>query len=95
MALIDKDKLVAKINELKEHFVNERDDFERGYHSSLNAVSDYLDTLEVKKMDIDELRKELKKAVEIYKPTGNFGWGTLYNIAWHFYELGLKAKKGE
>ena len=48
MKLIDKDRLVAKINKLKEHFVNERDDFEKGYHSSLNAVSDYLDSLEVK-----------------------------------------------
>ena len=41
-------------------------------------------------IDIDYIEKELDKAINIYKPTGDFGYGTLYNIAIHFYELGIK-----
>ena len=55
----------------------------------------FLDTLEVKGVDLDYIKKELDEAVRIYKPNGNFGWGTLYNVATHFFELGLKAQKGE
>ncbi len=43
-----------------------------------------------KKIDIDFIQEELDKAIRIYKPTGDFGYGTLYNIAIHFYELGIE-----
>lgn len=105
MALIDKDALIGKIEERMQelhptdtHKMQVGEKVDRDVLMWLNALSwvkDFLDTLEVTKIDPDELSKELKKAVEIYKPTGNFGWGTLYNIAWHFYELGLKTQKGE
>lgn len=42
-----------------------------------------------KKIDIDYIKEELDKAISIYKPTGNFGYGTLYNIATYFYKLGI------
>lgn len=45
-----------------------------------------------KKIDVDYIKEELDKAIRIYKPTGNFGYGTLYNIATHFYELGINDK---
>lgn len=45
--------------------------------------------------DLDYIKKELDKVVRIYKPNGDFGWGTLYNVATYFYELGIKAQKGE
>lgn len=61
----------------------------------LDAVKQFLDTLEVKGVDLDYIKKELDEAVRIYKPNGNFGWGTLYNVATHFFELGLKTQKGE
>lgn len=35
-------------------------------------------------LDIDAIKEELYKAIRIYKPNGDFGWGTLYNIAYHF-----------
>lgn len=54
-----------------------------------------LDTLKVKEVDLDYIKDELDKVVKIYKPDGDFGWGTLYNVATHFFELGLKAQKGE
>ena len=39
-----------------------------------------------------DLEKELEEAARRYKPNGDFGWGTLNNIAYYFYELGLKAR---
>jgi hypothetical protein len=48
-----------------------------------------------KEVDSDYIKDELDKAIKIYKPSGDFGWGTLYNVATHFFELGLKAQKGE
>jgi hypothetical protein len=51
---INKDALAAKINKLKECFVNKRDDFEKGYHSSLDQVSNFIDTLEVKEVDLEK-----------------------------------------
>lgn len=42
-----------------------------------------------KKIDIDYIKEELDKVISIYKPTGDFGYGTLYNIAIHFYKLGI------
>lgn len=46
-------------------------------------------------LDLDYIKKELDEVIRIYKPNGNFGWGTLYNVATHFFKLGLKAQKGE
>ena len=108
MELIDKSAIVAEIerninayNEKKKHCPS---------NTQVEAICDnkvqvlkyilsFLDTLEVKKMDLENLQKELDKAVKIYKPIGDFGWGTLYNIATDFYELGMqvsnKVQKGE
>ena len=61
----------------------------------LNRILLFLDTLEVKEVDLDYIKDELDRVVKIYKPDGDFGWGTLYNIATHFFELGLKVQKGE
>ena len=53
--------------------------------------------VELPKVNPENLREELDKAIKIYKPDGNFGfgWVTLYNIAYHFFELGFKANKVE
>lgn len=55
-------------------------------------LKDFINTLEVKKVDLDYIKKELDEVVKIHKPNGEFGWGTLYNVATHFFELGLKAQ---
>ena len=84
MKLIDKDVLATKIeNRIKET-------------ESIRSMVDplkILDTIEVKKMDLDYIKKELDELIKIHKPNGDFGWGTLYNVATHFFELGLKVKK--
>lgn len=51
-----------------------------------------LDTPEVKEVDLDYIKKELDELIRFNKPDGDFGWGTLYNVATHFFELGLKSK---
>ena len=56
----------------------------------LKESKSFLNTLDVKKVDLDYIKKELD---ELIKPNGDFGWGTLYDVATHFFELGLKAKK--
>ena len=56
-------------------------------------VLSYLDTLEVKEANLEDLKEELDRVIKIYKPYCNFGWGTLYNIATYFFELGLKVQK--
>ena len=35
--------------------------------------------------------EELDKVVD--KPNGDFGYGTLYDVATHFYKLGIKDSK--
>lgn len=40
-----------------------------------------------KKIDIDYIEEELNKFV---KPNGDFGYGTLYDVATNFYKLGIK-----
>lgn len=38
-------------------------------------------------IDLDYIEEELGKFV---KPNGDFGYGTLYDVATHFYKLGIK-----
>ena len=62
-----------------------------GKYTALESFRRFIDTLEVKEVNLDYIKDELDRVVKIYKPDGDFGWGTLYNIATHFFELGLKA----
>ena len=65
----------------------------------LGKVKDFLDTLEVKEVDLE---KEIQKIQRNYKTIEEYeGYPcTMYadGIEWiarHFFELGLKAQKGE
>ena len=95
--LIDKDATVAEINRLIAELVEKGEGtmFEQGRISAFEDAKLFLDTLEMKEVDLDYIKDELDRVVKIYKPDGDFGWGTLYNVATHFFELGLKAQKGE
>lgn len=42
-----------------------------------------------KKIDIDYIKEELEKVIKTLKPNGDFGYGSLYDVATHFYKLGL------
>ena len=103
MELIDKDALVAEIEKRKREAESNCGGYKSYDEHRCNACIvgfyeeflEILDTLEVKEVDLDYIKDELDRVVKIYKPDGDFGWGTLYNIATHFFELGLKAQKGE
>lgn len=42
-----------------------------------------------KKIDIDYVTEELDKVIKTLKPNGDFGYGSLYDVATHFYKLGI------
>ena len=97
MELIDKAAVVAEIERRiktnKECMLGLKNlDYYQGKVDALNDTISFLDTIEMKEVDLDYIKDELDRVVKIYKPDGDFGWGTLYNIATHFYELGLRCK---
>ena len=93
---IPKKPLVAEIDKLKKSHDN-WSYMGKCFHQDYETLLSFLDTLEVKEVDLDYdlnyIKDELDRVVKIYKPDGDFGWGTLYNVATHFFELGLKARK--
>lgn len=50
MKLIDKDVLIAKIENIRKHYI-ERDDFDNGWNFALDKVLSFLYTIEVKEVD--------------------------------------------
>ena len=93
MKLIDKSALVAEFNRLIAELVEEGENtmFEQGRISAFEDAKLFLDILEVKEVDLD---KEI-----------SFQWPwfclndkdrkSFVKVAKHFFELGLKAQKGE
>ena len=102
MKLIDKDALVAEIEKRMEERDNSRDEAiwnnelwpetEYSYRSKEDeSIIDFIDTLEVKEVDLD---KEIEKCLKQYHMIA-VGKEEFEPIAKHFFELGLKAQKGE
>ena len=94
---IDKDALVAEIEKWRDGikkgvFSIPLTGSDRAYatfeYEILGKIIDCLDTLEVKEVDLN-VEKELKKYGISSPKTRDVC------IASHFYELGLKARKGE
>ena len=92
MKLIDKSALVAEIEKRRESNAKER------YFGRLvedNYFLDFLDTLEVKEVDLEKEYEEFVVDDPIF---GNFITNDTMGmkLAKHFFELGLKvAQKGE
>lgn len=97
---ISKAAVVAKI----EGILNETNykpftDEVLGERKVCKDIKDYLDTLEGEKVDLD------KEIDNVWNPHFNLGWDdnslvainhkSFESIAKHFFELGLKAQKGE
>ena len=100
MELIDKAELVAEIKKLKGQLLRDTGSFLISMQTiskdeAYNAVISLLDTLEVKE------NKEVNWTEEIIKAHEENGWqypenfALLEDVARHFYNLGLKAKKEE
>ena len=90
---IDKDVVVTEIEKLEERFTNQDNEFSDGYHFALKLVLSFLDTLEVKEVDLNEEFNNYTKnilACDVhFEPFTH-----LYNCAKHFFELGINAKGG-
>lgn len=101
MKLIDKDALVV---EIEKRIADNKKDIERASHKNLEEYFEgyedalvllktkFLDTLEVKEVDLD-FTKEVDVWVRDNEDTG--GFFNVQELAKHFFELGLKAQKGE
>ena len=87
---IDKDAVLAEIERRRNDYINS---FMTEQVYMLNNVLDFLDTLEVKEVDLDEEYKVFVEKDPVYNQLVNGIVGKA--IAKHFFELGLKAKKGE
>lgn len=81
-----KDIQYATHKHLEEYF--------EGYEDALVLFKEnFLDTLEVKEVDLDKEIERFVKSDEFQKASGTIKVTNL--LAKHFYELGLKTQKGE
>lgn len=88
---IDKKTIVAEIERRKQklldHIICERDkEWAIRTAHQLNRIIWFLDTIEVKKIDLE---KEFKDFIKC--DNGR----TMFEVAKYFFELGLKVRKGE
>lgn len=95
---INKDTLVARIKKLKMDIGNIFNEYDEGFWEGRTTAFDdvicALDTLEVKEVDLE---KEYEEYVVDDPIFGNFITNDTMGmeLAKHFFELGLKAQKGE
>ena len=89
MKLIDKDALVAEINRLIAELVEKGEGtmFEQGRISAFEDAKLFLDSLEVKKVDLE------KEIDSTYRNYVAFGRQEIAAVAKHFFELGLKVSQ--
>ena len=91
MKLIDKDALVAKIENISDYVDEHWDtDYAIGAKRFADKLQDAIDTLEVKEVDLE---KEIDRVWD--NTSDNFsenGWKEFEDIAKHFFELGLQAR---
>lgn len=99
---ISKDFLLAEIEKLKKRFINQDDEFSDGYHFALKIIISLLNTLEVKDVKEVDLENGLKEdwlfadktevdCLECMCLTEDM----FVSLAKKYFELGLKAQKGE
>ena len=91
---INKDALVAEIERLEKKNNESENVYDFGTEHALKSIRSFLDTLEVKEVDLEE--ESLKWIEEHQGPDGAF---SSIDFAKHFFELGMtvnnKAQKGE
>jgi hypothetical protein len=90
MKLIDKDALVAELKKRISDYWSDSENTTGIYPYALEEVIKYVDTLEVKEVDLEkELEDWLGERV------GKWTGKECERMCRHFFELGLKARKGE
>ena len=91
---INKADVVAEIEKLEERFTNQDNEFSDGYHFALKLVLSFIDTLEVKEVDLEKEIDNYIDTKEVWE-IQEAPLTSIENAAIHFFELGLKAQKGE
>ena len=91
MKLIDKSDVVAKIDSLQDATMDENRNFLSSYHAGifdgLSEVETFIDSLEVKEIDLEKEIKRFTMSKELYESDS-----VIKAVAEHFFELGLKTK---
>lgn len=106
MKLIDKNKIVSEIKELiraNELYLSESNTDELRFqkvcaYSVLNDLLHFIDTLEVKEVDLNKEIKDYFNNQPIITRSKSIDYQLIPSgeeIAKYFFELGLKAQKGE
>ena len=99
MKLIDKDAVLAEIEKLQLCTMDEHMNYysaeAQGEYNALSKLESFIDTLEVNK-EIN-LNKEIDRVWDNLPDTflTSQHWSEFQKVARHFFELGLKAQKGE
>ena len=95
--LIDKDTLLARIKKLNMDIGNIFNEYEEGFWDGRTSAFDdvicALDTIEVKEVDLEKEYKDFVEEDPVYNKLVNGIVGKA--IAKHFFELGIKAQKGD
>jgi len=92
MELIDKSTLVAEIEKLKDEAEIYPSDFYCGRLSLCKELINFLDTLEVKVMDLEKEFNEYMRSITI-KDIKDKPFTQLFACAKYFFELGLQSKE--
>ena len=96
---ISKSALVAELEKIRAKWFGINNDFADGQKGALTDVLSLINTLEVKEVDlekeIDDYMAKEWEGIEEDKHFYNMIKNDLSDIAKYFFELGLKAQKGE
>ena len=100
MKLIDKSALVAELKKRIRDYWSDSENTMGIYPYALEEVIKYIDTLEVKEVDLEKALSDLDKDIKEFVTTEEFEnesttAGHYWVIAKHAFLLGLKAQKGE
>ena len=90
MELIDKSALVAELKKRISNYWSDSENTMGIYPYALEEVIKYVDSLEVKEADLEKEIKCFTMSKELYEADS-----AIKAVAEHFFELGLKAQKGE
>ena len=98
---VDKSALVAEIEKVIDEPAPSHDQqcpWEDGYYCGLNKAENIIENLEVKEVDLEEeIQQHINDCLDIKFPTTNIELikKDVEYTARKFFELGLKAQKGE
>ncbi len=99
MNLIDKSALVAEIEKIRAKWFGINNDFADGQKGALTDVLSLINTFEVKKVDLEKVFNDEYSKFSNDVDAMDYGFpidlADYKDFAKHFFELGLKAQKGE